>query len=29
VDSAWTLEAKHFTVSAIPAVIPPFNPDRD
>jgi sugar lactone lactonase YvrE len=29
VDSAWTLEAKHFTVSAIPAVIPPLNPDRD
>jgi sugar lactone lactonase YvrE len=29
VDSAWTLLAKHYTVSAIPAVIPPFNPNRD
>jgi sugar lactone lactonase YvrE len=29
VDSAWTLLAKHYTVSAIPAVIPPLNPNRD
>ena len=29
VDSAWTLQAQHFTVSAIPAVIPPLNPNRD
>ncbi len=29
VDSAWTLMAKHFTVSAIPAIIPPLNPNRD
>lgn len=29
VDSAWTLEAKHYTVSAIPAVIPQLNPNRD
>src|SRR5579863_1031350 len=28
VDSAWTLMAKHYTVSAIPAVIPPLDPDR-
>ena len=25
VDSAWTLQAKHYTVSVIPAVIPPFH----
>jgi sugar lactone lactonase YvrE len=29
VDSAWTLEAKHYTVSAIPAVIPPLKPHSD
>ena len=29
VDSAWTLQARHYTVSAIPAVIPPLNPNRD
>jgi sugar lactone lactonase YvrE len=29
VDSAWTLQVKHYTVSAIPAVIPPLNPNRD
>jgi len=29
VDSAWTLMAKHYTVSAIPAVIPKLNPDRN
>jgi len=29
VDSGWTLQARHFTVSAIPAVIPPLNPNRD
>ena len=29
VDSAWTLLARHYTVSAIPAVIPPLKPDRD
>jgi sugar lactone lactonase YvrE len=29
VDSAWTLMAQHYTVSAIPAVIPPLKPDRD
>jgi sugar lactone lactonase YvrE len=29
VDSAWTLLAKHYTVSAIPAVIPKLNPDRN
>ena len=29
VDSAWTLQAKHYTVSAIPAVIPPLNANRD
>jgi sugar lactone lactonase YvrE len=29
VDSAWTLLARHYTVSAIPAVIPPLNPGRD
>lgn len=29
VDSAWTLLAQHYTVSTIPAVIPPLNPDRD
>jgi sugar lactone lactonase YvrE len=29
VDSAWTLLAKHYTVSAIRAVIPPPEPDRD
>jgi sugar lactone lactonase YvrE len=29
VDSAWTLEAKHYTVSAIPAKIPPLNPSVD
>jgi sugar lactone lactonase YvrE len=29
VDSAWTLLVKHYTVSAIPAVIPPLNPNRD
>jgi sugar lactone lactonase YvrE len=29
VDSAWTLLAKHYTVSAIPAVIPPLNPNGD
>ena len=29
VDSAWTLVARHYTVSAIPAVIPPLKPDRD
>jgi sugar lactone lactonase YvrE len=29
VDSAWTLQAKHFTVSAIPAEIPRLNPNRD
>jgi sugar lactone lactonase YvrE len=29
VDSAWTLQAKHYTVSAIPAIIPPLNPNRD
>jgi sugar lactone lactonase YvrE len=29
VDSAWTLLAKHYTVSAIRAVIPPLNPNRD
>jgi len=28
VDSAWTLQARHYTVSALPAVIPPFK-DRD
>jgi sugar lactone lactonase YvrE len=27
VDSAWTLEAKHYTVSKIPAVIPPNEND--
>jgi sugar lactone lactonase YvrE len=27
VDSAWTLKAKHYTVSKIPAVIPPFDDD--
>jgi sugar lactone lactonase YvrE len=29
VDSAWTLQAKHYTVSQIPAVIPPLEPSRD
>jgi sugar lactone lactonase YvrE len=29
VDSAWTLRAKHYTVSAIPAVIPQLDPHRD
>ena len=29
VDSAWTLQAKHYTVSQIPAVIPPLDTDRD
>jgi sugar lactone lactonase YvrE len=29
VDSAWTLQAKQYTVSAIRAKIPPFNSDRD
>jgi sugar lactone lactonase YvrE len=29
VDSAWTLQAKHYTVSAIPAVIPRLDPNRD
>lgn len=29
VDSAWTLQAKHYTVSAIPAVIPPLDLNRD
>jgi sugar lactone lactonase YvrE len=29
VDSAWTLLAKHYTVSAIRAVIPPLDPNRD
>ena len=29
VDSAWTLQAKHYTVSAIPAVIPRLSPNRD
>lgn len=29
VDSAWTLLAKHYTVSQIPAVIPPLDPSRD
>jgi sugar lactone lactonase YvrE len=29
VDSAWSLQAKHYTVSAIPAVIPPLDPNRD
>lgn len=29
VDSAWTLQAKHYTVSAIPAVIPRLNSNRD
>ena len=28
VDSAWTLLAKHYTVSAIPAVIPRLDPDH-
>lgn len=27
IDSAWTLQARHYTVSAIPAVIPPLNPN--
>ena len=27
VDSAWTLEARHYTVSKIPTVIPPFEND--
>jgi len=27
IDSAWTLEAKHYTVSQIPAVIPPIEND--
>jgi hypothetical protein len=29
VDSAWTLQAKHYTVSVIPAVIPQLDPHRD
>jgi sugar lactone lactonase YvrE len=29
VDSAWTLQAKHYTVSAIPAVIPPLERHHD
>jgi sugar lactone lactonase YvrE len=29
VDSAWTLEAKHYTVSQIPAVIPKLEPNPD
>ena len=29
IDSAWTLQAKHYTVSVIPAIIPPLNPHRD
>jgi len=29
VDSAWTLQAKHYTVSKIRAVIPELEPDRD
>jgi sugar lactone lactonase YvrE len=29
VDSAWTLQAKHYTVSQISTVIPPLNPNRD
>jgi sugar lactone lactonase YvrE len=29
IDSAWTLQAKRYTVSAIPAVIPRLNGDRD
>jgi len=29
VDSAWTLLARHFTVSAIPTVLPPPEPPRD
>lgn len=28
VDSAWTLQAKHYTVSAIRAVIPPLKPNQ-
>jgi hypothetical protein len=27
IDSAWTLQVKHYTVSQLPAKIPPF-PDR-
>jgi sugar lactone lactonase YvrE len=29
VDSAWTLQAKHYTVSQISTVIPQINPNRD
>jgi sugar lactone lactonase YvrE len=29
VDSAWTLQAKRYTVSEIPAIIPKLNPNRD
>jgi|SRR5579872_4213914 len=29
VDSAWTLMARHYTVSAIPAVIPPLGSNQD
>jgi sugar lactone lactonase YvrE len=29
VDSAWTLQAKHYTVSELPAVIPPLEQHRD
>ncbi len=29
VDSAWTLQAKHYTVSAIPAVVPPLDDVQD
>jgi hypothetical protein len=29
VDSAWTLQAKHYTVSVLPAVIPPLEHHRD
>lgn len=29
VDSAWTLQAKHYTVSVLPAVIPPLERHRD
>src|SRR5208282_1797289 len=28
IDSAWTLQVKGYTVSQLPAIIPPF-PDRD
>jgi sugar lactone lactonase YvrE len=29
VDSAWTLRAKHYTVSQISTAIPQINPNRD